>query len=124
MVVPIERRIDYGAARAIATTLGRHLMAEHPKLVTMDLAVSKRSGKIFFDAGMNARVKTLSAPYCVRGVAGAPVAMPLDWEDLPAAMPLDYTLSTTPRIFEERGDVWANILQEKQDIAAVLRAAS
>jgi bifunctional non-homologous end joining protein LigD len=122
VLVPIERTIAYDAARAIAATLGRHLMDRHPKLVTMDPQISKRTGRIFFDAGMNARVKTLSAPYSVRGIPGAFVAMPLDWHDLAQAMPSDYTMSTVPALVAKRGDIWSDVLHEKQDIAAVLRA--
>jgi DNA primase len=35
---------------------------------SFDVRVSKRTGRIFFDAGMNARVKTLTAPYSTRGI--------------------------------------------------------
>jgi bifunctional non-homologous end joining protein LigD len=120
VLVPIGRTIRFEAARAIATELGRHLMALEPRLITMEQSVARRSGRIFFDAGMNARVKTLAAPYSVRGVVGAPVAMPVEWEVLPGIAPFDYTMANVPRILERRGDVWSGI--EKQDVAAVLRA--
>jgi bifunctional non-homologous end joining protein LigD len=83
--------------------------------------VSKRAGRVFFDAGMNARVKTLSAPYSVRGVPGAPVAMPLEWDALAGASPLDYTIATAPVALAARGDVWSRVLRKKQDLAEVIR---
>ena len=55
----------------------------------MDQKVSKRTGKIFFDANMNARVKTLVAPYSARVIVGAPVAMPVTWEELGRARTAD-----------------------------------
>ena len=121
VLVPVDRTISYDAARALAATLGGHLMSLYPKVVTMDVQVSRRAGRIFFDAGMNARVKTLAAPYSTRGIAGAPVAMPLEWDEVGRANPLDYTLATVPRILERRGDIWARLSEAKQDIAAVLR---
>ena len=120
VLVPIKRTIRYGAARGIATELGRHLMALEPKLITMEQPVARRGGRIFFDAGMNARVKTLAAPYSVRGIPGAPVAMPIRWGDLAGLTPLDYTMASVPRIVGRRGDIWSGI--GKQDIAAVLGA--
>jgi bifunctional non-homologous end joining protein LigD len=97
-------------------------MAHHPDVITMDQKVSKRTGKIFFDANMNARVKTLVAPYSARAVLGAPVAMPLTWAELERASPLDYTMSSVPRLLANRGDLWAAILDAKQDLERILRA--
>jgi bifunctional non-homologous end joining protein LigD len=121
VLVPIARTITYDATRAVATTLGRHLMAQKPKLITMEQSVTKRTGKIFFDAGMNARVKTLSAPYSPRAALGAPVSMPIEWENLADAKPLDYTMATVPGIVNRHGDLWAGVLDAGQDVAAVLR---
>ena len=85
--VPIERTLDFAAVREVAGLVGRHLLRQHPKLITMDWSIAKRSGKIFFDYTMNTRTKTLAAAYSPRGVPGAPVSMPLTWEDLATAQP-------------------------------------
>ena len=50
--------------------------------ITMDWSVEKRTGKIFIDYNMNVRGKTLNVAYSPRGVPGAPVSMPLAWEEL------------------------------------------
>ena len=121
VLVPIARTITYDATRAVATTLGRHLMKQHPNLITMEQSVGKRAGKIFFDSGMNARVKTLSMPYSPRAISGAHVSMPIKWKDLAGAAPSDYTMSSVPRILDRDGDVWAGQLEAAQDVAAVLR---
>ena len=44
----------------------------------------KRTGKIFMDYNMNVRGKTLNVAYSPRGAAGAPVSMPLTWDELAA----------------------------------------
>jgi bifunctional non-homologous end joining protein LigD len=122
VLVPVVRKLKFDAARAFADTLGRHLMAEHPAVITMDQKVSKRTGKIFFDANMNARVKTLVAPYSARAVAGAPVAMPLTWKELERASPLDYTIANVPQLLAKRGDLWTDMPYAKQDLEQVLAA--
>jgi DNA primase len=88
-----------------------------------DQRVSQRTGKIFFDYGMNARVKTLITPYSVRGVVGAPVAMPIEWDDLKDAAPMNYTMANVPQIIDRRGDLWADILSRKQDVQRVLASS-
>jgi bifunctional non-homologous end joining protein LigD len=123
VLIPIARTLTYGAARAFADTLGRHVMREHSDLVTMDQKVGKRTGKIFFDANMNARVKTLAAPYSVRGIPGAPVAMPVEWSELERVTPLEFTMSNVADIVDERGDPWRDFFSEQQDIERVLAGA-
>ena len=44
---------------------------------------------------MNVRGKTLNVAYSPRGVAGAPVSMPLTWEELANAHPLDFRIRTS-----------------------------
>ena len=51
--VPIERTVTFDEARHICETVGRHVMREHPKDITMEWAVEKRTGKIFIDYNMN-----------------------------------------------------------------------
>ena len=121
VLVPIVRTVDYDAARAFAETLGRHLVRKHPQTVTLDWTVTRRTGKVFLDYNMNVRVKTLSAPYSVRGVPGAAVSMPLTWKELERAHPLDYTLGNTAAVLEKRGDLWRDMPDAKQDLAAKLR---
>ena len=124
VLVPIARTLTYDATRAIAQTLGQHLARQHPSLVTIDQRVGGRTGRIFFDYGMNARVKTLIAPYSPRGAPGAPVAMPIAWSALPDAMPLDYTMETVPALLARDGDLWAQGLRKPQDLASVIGGGS
>ena len=48
--------------------VGRHLMRLHPKDITLEWSVPKRTGKIFMDYNMNVRGKTLNVAYSPRGV--------------------------------------------------------
>ena len=116
MFVPIERTVTFDEARHICETVGRHVMRAHPKDITMDWAVEKRTGKIFIDYNMNVRGKTLNVAYSPRGVPGTPVSMPVTWEELEAAEPLDFTLNNVPARLEKRGDRWHDVLELKQSL--------
>jgi bifunctional non-homologous end joining protein LigD len=118
--VPIERTLDFDAARATCEMIGRHLLRQHPKDITMDWAVNKRTGKIFIDYNMNVRGKTLNVAYSPRGVPGAPVSMPLAWEELAKAHPLDFLLTNAPDRLEKTGDRWQNALRDKQSLEKAL----
>ena len=118
--VPIERTLDFDAARAACEMVGRHLLRQHPKDITMDWAVNKRTGKIFIDYNMNVRGKTLNVAYSPRGLPGAPVSMPLAWEELAKAHPLDFRLTNAPERLEKTGDRWQNALRDKQSLEGAL----
>lgn len=115
--VPIERTVTFDGARQICEMVGRHVMKEHPKEVTMEWAVVKRTGKIFLDYNMNVRGKTLNVAYSPRGVPGAPVSMPLSWEELEAAEPMDFTMDNVLARLEKTGDRWHDVFSTKQSLA-------
>ena len=118
--VPIRRAIDFDAARAVSETVGRHLLRRHPRDVTLEWSVPKRTGKIFMDYNMNVRGKTLNSAYSPRGLAGAPVSMPITWEELADAHPLDFRITTVAAQLAEHGDRWRDALRRKQSLARAL----
>jgi bifunctional non-homologous end joining protein LigD len=121
--VPIRRTIDFDAARAVSELVGRHLMRRHPKDITMEWSVPKRTGKIFMDYNMNVRGKTLNVAYSPRGLPGAAVSMPLTWEELEQAHPLDFRITNAPERLAKTGDRWAEALERKQSLEKVLENA-
>jgi bifunctional non-homologous end joining protein LigD len=82
----------------------------------MEWAVSKRTGRIFMDYNMNVRGKTLNVAYSPRGQPGAPVSMPLTWEELADAHPLDFTMTSVVQRLAKTGDRWHDALQRKQNL--------
>ena len=122
--VPIDRTVPFDTVRDICERVGTHVLKAHPKEVTLEWSVGKRTGKIFIDYNMNVRGKTLAAAYSPRGSPGAPISMPLSWDELERAVPGDFTLgSVIPRL-EKAGDRWHDWLSTKQNLARILRSAA
>ena len=118
--VPVRRTLDFEAARSVSETIGRHLMRQHPKDITLEWSVPKRTGKIFMDYNMNVRGKTLNVAYSPRGAPGAPVSMPLTWEELAKAHPLDFRITNAAERLARSGDVWREALKRKQSLEKAL----
>jgi bifunctional non-homologous end joining protein LigD len=118
--VPVLRQYTYTEIRAAAETLGRHMLALHPRDLTMEWAVGKRTGKIFFDHGQNTRGKTLAAQYSLRPSENAGVSAPVTWEELKTLYPTEFDMDTVPARLERIGDLWADILASKQDLRALI----
>jgi bifunctional non-homologous end joining protein LigD len=118
--VPITRRLPYDATHAIAETLTRHLASLHPERLTTEWAVKRRTGKLFLDYNQNARGKTLASIYSPRVLPSAAVSMPLRWDELGKVYPTDFTILSAPERLRAVGDLWAGILESKQDLGGLL----
>jgi DNA primase len=81
VVLPIEGA-DWETAKAFAQALALALAADQPKLYVAKIAKSLRAGKIFVDYLRNTLEQTSAAVYSTRARAGAPVAVPVTWQEL------------------------------------------
>ena len=118
--VPIEPTITSDQARDMCRLVGQHILRLHPKDITMDWSVVKRTGKIFFDHNMNGRGRTLNAAYSPRLVSSAAVSMPLSWDELAVAEPSDFRLSTAVERLRDNADSWQGILGARHDLIRIL----
>jgi bifunctional non-homologous end joining protein LigD len=124
LYLPILRRFTFDDARGMAQTIGSHLAGRRPKDVTLEWTVAKRRGKVFFDYNQNVRGKSLAAPYSPRRHAAGTVSMPLHWDELDTVYPTDFTIRNAAERADERGDPWADMLESKADLGAVIEAAA
>jgi DNA primase len=118
--VPILRSIDYDTVRGIAEVIGRQLLKDHADALTMDWAVVKRTGRVFFDHNMNARSKSLASIYSPRVAPEASISFPLHWDNLEEHYPTDFTMERVPQMLAEQGDLWKDILENKNDLEKLL----
>ncbi len=99
-----------GLSRAVGATV--------PDLVSWEWAKRARRGKARLDYTQNAINKTLVAPYSPRPAAGAPVSMPISWDELEdtALRPDRWTIREAPARVAEVGDPFAPVLTDEQDL--------
>jgi bifunctional non-homologous end joining protein LigD len=92
-----------------------------PDLVSWEWSKSDRKGRARLDYTQNQPIKTLVAPYAVRPLPGAPVSAPITWDELddPELRPDRWTIrSILPRV-AERGDLFAGVLTDAQELPAL-----
>ena len=82
VITPLRRGADWETVRIFARTIASHCADRYPDRFTASMSKQKRKGRIFIDWLRNERGATAIAPYSVRNRAGAPVAMPLTWDEL------------------------------------------
>lgn len=115
--VPILRHFNYDLVRGISAQICRFVQRQHPLETTLEWSVDRRRGKVFLDYNQNTRGKTLATPYSPRALPGAPVSMPLEWDELAAIAPEQFTLRTAHTRLDRAGDLWRDILEDKADLA-------
>jgi bifunctional non-homologous end joining protein LigD len=111
VVIPIERRHEWREVKAFAKDLGETLARQAPDRFLTRISKAERRGRIFIDYLRNDPTSTAVAPYSTRARAGAPVAMPVAWEDLsPALDPASFNITTVSGYLKtRRADPWADI---------------
>lgn len=108
MVVPIVPKQDWNYVKAFAKKVAEHLVAQAPQRYIAIMAKAKRAGKIFIDYLRNARTATAVCAYSTRARAGAPVSVPVRWDELANDVRGEYfTIRNVPeRLRRLRNDPW------------------
>ncbi|WP_448100404.1 non-homologous end-joining DNA ligase [Luteibacter jiangsuensis] len=82
VVAPIRRGPSWEKVKAFCEGVADALVAEKPALYIAEASKAKREGLIFIDWLRNTRGATSVTGWSLRARPGAPVAMPLRWEEI------------------------------------------
>ncbi|MFH9241691.1 non-homologous end-joining DNA ligase [Streptomyces anulatus] len=82
VVVPLNRRDDADDVLALARAMARTLASRYEQELTTEPRKDARKGRLYLDVARNGYAQTVVAPFAVRSRPGAPVAVPLDWDEL------------------------------------------
>lgn len=125
LVAPLRPRADWETAKRFAQAVAELHAQDEPHLLTTNMAKAKRHGRIFLDYLRNARGATAIASYSTRARQGAPVAVPLRWDELTPAVRSDhYTVETLRRrIGALKTDPWEGFYDEAVPLSAGLLRA-
>jgi bifunctional non-homologous end joining protein LigD len=121
VLVPITRRSSYADAYEFAERVSRDLEAENTGLVTTEWLKKKRRG-VLVDHRQNGRGRTIASAYSVRPKPGAPVSMPIRWEELGEKLqPRDFGMREALERVERHGDLFEPVLKGGQALGPALR---
>jgi bifunctional non-homologous end joining protein LigD len=120
---PLRRRTDFEQVRALARDMGQVLAANHPDELTTEFRKANRGGRILVDTARNGYAQTAVPPYAVRARPGAPVATPIDWEELSdSKLRSDrWNVGNIRRRLAAKGDPWADISSYARGISRARR---
>ena len=110
--IPVAPRYSFDETRAWVEKVSRAIGATVPELVSWEWRTGDRRGLARLDYTQNAINKTLVAPFSVRPSPGAPVSVPLTWDELddPTLTSDRWTVRTVLDRLAERGDPLARLI--------------
>jgi bifunctional non-homologous end joining protein LigD len=120
VVVPLRRTANFDEVRTFAYDIAQYIQKADPKNLTLDLHKVNRGKKIFLDYLRNSYSATAVAPYAIRAKDGAPVATPIDWNEVkdPKLVSTRYTIFTVFDRLKKKGDPWKDIAKNARSLAS------
>jgi bifunctional non-homologous end joining protein LigD len=114
--VPVVAGYSFDDTRSWVERLSRTVGQVVPELVSWKWEVKARRGLARLDYTQNAINKTLVAPYSPRPAPGAPVSVPITWDELddPELRPDRWTIRTVLDRLAEKGDPFRALLGTAQ----------
>ena len=117
--VPLYRELGFDDVRQYAHDVALLLVRRHPERYTVEQRKNKRQGRVFVDTLRNAYGATAVAPYSVRALPGAPVATPIEWDEVEEGTePRDWDLKNILKRLAQRDDPWADIRRHGRSLSS------
>ena len=106
---PIEPRWDFHQVFEAAQLIAQPFVDAN-KDTTLHIKKDARKGRVLIDIYRIRSGQSIVSPYSIRGRVGAPVSMPLKWEEIAELKsPLEYNIRTALEKVNAEGDAWEGI---------------
>ncbi len=117
LVVPLMRVRNFDEVRNFAKKVAGYLAGKYPEDFTIEMRKDQRKGRLFLDYLRNSYAQTAVCPFSVRAFEGAPVAVPISWDEL-AEIPNSraYTIHTIFDRLKKNPDPWKNFHKKAKNL--------
>jgi bifunctional non-homologous end joining protein LigD len=108
VVCPLRRGPSFSAVHSYTRALAEEMVAANPKQLTLEWRRADRGARIYVDVNRINYAQHAVAPYGVRAKRRAPVAMPIEWDELSdaALKPDRWTIRSAADRVQSDGDAW------------------
>lgn len=114
--LPLRPIYSFRQTSIFVKHLGELIIHTYPDLATNERKVAARAGKVYIDHLQNLKGKTIASVYSLRPFRGAPVAMPVEWKELPDSHPAMFTIETAMKRLNHKGDLFRPLLTLMQEL--------
>ncbi len=120
--IPLGARYDYDQCQLFGKVIATQVHHLLPKFTSIERLTKNRKGKLYIDYLQNRPKATLAAPYSLRPKPGAPVSMPLHWEEVKKGLKIkDFTIANTMERIKSEGDIFKPVLGKGINLNKILK---
>lgn len=116
VVAPVLPVRDWAEIKAFTKTVAEFVARGLPQRFTSMMTKTRRTGKIFIDYMRNIRGATAIEVYSTRARKGAPIAVPLRWDELIEVRPDLFTLSNIKERIRKADNPWDGYMDLRQPV--------
>ncbi|GIV35804.1 MAG: multifunctional non-homologous end joining protein LigD [Cyclobacteriaceae bacterium] len=110
VVCPIIPAQSFQEAFEASRALAQPFVGAHSKSATLHIKKNERKGRVLIDIYRMRHGQSIASPYSLRGRPGAPVSMPLTWQELERLTnPHTFNLRNVPARVLAEGDAWQGL---------------
>jgi bifunctional non-homologous end joining protein LigD len=122
IMLPLGGQMTYQQCLQFAMLFARLVTDRHPDIATTQRTISKREGKVYVDAFQNRAGQLMVSAYSVRPSPGAPVSMPIEWDEVNGKLHnSNWTIKNARKRMEKLGhDPVVKVLEVKPKLMGVL----
>lgn len=109
--MPLNAKYTHEQVRRFAEISAQLINRRLPDITSVERLPSQRQKRVYLDFLQNRRGQTMASPYSVRPRPGAPVSMPLEWNEVKIGLdPSRFTLKNARDRILRKGDLWKPVL--------------
>ena len=118
VVVPLQRRHSWDEVKGFSKALAGHMARTIPARFTDNMSKRARKGKVYIDYLRNGQGATAVSAYSTRAKPGAPISVPLTWDELTPSVRSDqFTLRNIwERLDKPTKDPWVGHMNIRQHL--------
>jgi bifunctional non-homologous end joining protein LigD len=104
---PLEPKFDFHTVFEAAQIIATQFIEKFPNTTTLHIKKEARKGRVLIDIYRIRSGQSIVSPYSLRGRVGAPVSMPLSWDELAKLKdPKEHNITNAVDRVLNNGDAW------------------
>ena len=120
--IPLGAKYLYEDSKEFGRAIAKAVHQEIPGFTSIERLTHQRKGKMYIDFLQNRPQATVAGPYSLRPKPGAPVSMPLHWDEVKEGLRItDFNIRNVIPRLNETGDLFRGVLGKGVDIAKALK---
>lgn len=120
--IPLQAKYTYEQSKEFGRVIAKLIHGHLPEFTSIERKVSDRKGKMYIDFLQNRPQATVAGPYSLRPKPGAPVSMPLHWDEVKKGLKItDNNIHNAIDRIKEQGDIFKGVLGKGINMEKVLK---